>query len=243
MRVIPAIDLLGGRCVRLFKGDYAMEKVYDDDPASRARFWEEGGADLIHVVDLDGARDGFRKNMNSIVAIRRAVSCRIEVGGGVRSLEDARARLDEGIDMVVIGTGAQRNKLLVESLANLYPGRIILGADAKKDRLAVEGWQSVSADNVYSFAASFNTLPLAGVIYTDVDTDGTLSGPNIPAQRTMGESISCPLIASGGISSLNDLRALATAGIPHLAGVIVGTALYEGRFSLPEAIQAVRDAC
>ena len=242
MRIIPAIDLRGGRCVRLFKGDYAMEKVYDDDPASRAKAWEEGGAELIHVVDLDGARDGIRRNMESIQAIRMAVSCMIEVGGGVRSLEDARALFEHGIDRVVIGTGAQRNKLLVESLANLYPGRVILGADAKNDKLAVEGWHSVSADNVYSFAASFNNLPLAGVIYTDVDTDGTLKGPNIPAQRKMGDVISCPLIASGGISNLEDLHRLAEAGIRKLDGVIVGTALYEGRFTLTEAIQAVQDA-
>lgn len=243
MLIIPAIDLIEGRCVRLFKGDYSMEKIYDDDPAARALIWEDGGASIIHIVDLDGARDGQRKNMTSIESIRKAVSCKIEVGGGVRSLEDARALFDAGIDRVVIGTSAQRNRLFVESLANLYPGRVLLGADAKNEKLAVEGWQNVSRDNVYSFAASFNSLPLAGVIYTDVDTDGTLKGPNIPAQMSMGQAISCPLIASGGISSLADLGALARAGIPNLAGVIVGTALYEERFTLAEAIKEVSNAC
>lgn len=243
MRVIPAIDLLSGHCVRLFKGDYAMEKTYDDDPASRAQMWEDGGAELIHVVDLDGARDGFRTNMNSIIAIRKAVSCKIEVGGGIRSLEDAQALLSEGVDMIIIGTEAQRNPHLIETLASHYPKRIILGADAKNEKLAIEGWQSIATENVYSFAASFNRLPLAGVIYTDIDTDGTLSGPNIPAQRKMGETITSSLIASGGISSLDDLKTLATAKIPRLTGVIVGRALYEGRFSLPAAIQVVQDAC
>ena len=242
MLVIPAIDIRGGKCVRLFKGDYAQEKTYDEDPAARARLWEQGGAGLVHVVDLDGARDGIRKNMDAIRAIRKATGCRLEVGGGIRSIEDAEALLKSGIDRVVIGTIALQNPMLVESLAELYPGRIILGADARGGKLAVNGWKETADADVYEFAASFSDLPLAAIIFTDVDTDGTLKGPNIPAQTRMAAAISCPLIASGGISVLDDIVALSRTGIENLEGVIVGTALYENRFTLPEAIEVLRHA-
>jgi phosphoribosylformimino-5-aminoimidazole carboxamide ribotide isomerase len=241
MVIIPAIDLRGGKCVRLYKGDYNQEKLYDDDPAARARLWADAGAELIHIVDLDGARSGERSNMRAISAIREAVTQELELGGGIRTLEDARIVFDLGIDRVIIGTAALHTPALVEELAALYPGRVILGADARNGSVAVDGWRKDSQRDVYEFAQSFSHLPLAGVIFTDVDTDGTLAGPNIEAQRRMASSVTLPLIASGGISSIEDLLSLARAGIPRLEGVIVGRALYEGCFTLEEAIRRVRD--
>lgn len=238
MIVIPAIDLIAGRCVRLYKGDYQREKVYDTDPVARARFWHENGANLIHLVDLDGAREGFGANGEVIRSIRKGVDCLLEVGGGIRSAEDAQYYLEMGIDRVILGTMAARDPVPVEYLAGKYPGRIIVGADAIKGRVAIQGWQKTAARDVFSFAASFNHLNLAGILFTDVDTDGTLQGPNIAAQRRMGESIDNPLIASGGISRLDDISRLAGAGIPNLYGVVVGTALYEEVFTLPEALAA-----
>jgi len=240
MVIIPAIDLLGGKCVRLYKGDYAREKRYDDDPAARARLWADAGADLIHLVDLEGARSGERCNMPAVAAIREAVTVELELGGGIRTAEDARALFDMGIDRVIIGTAALHNPALVGELAVRYPGKILLGADARGGRLAVDGWQVESTRDVYDFAEGFSHLPLAGVVFTDVDTDGTLSGPNIEAQRRMASRVRAPLIASGGIASLDDLIRLSMAGIDGLAGVIVGRALYEGCFTLQEGIEALR---
>lgn len=242
MLIIPAIDLIGGQCVRLYKGDYAREKVYDPDPARRARFWQEGGAELIHIVDLEGARGGEQPNLEAIRAIRAAVSCAIEVGGGIRSAEDAERLLEAGINRVIVGTLAMRDPVPVEYLARRYPERIILGADARDGLVSSDGWEKTAGRDVYEFAASFNRLPLGGVLFTDIDTDGTLTGPNIPAQRRMGGVITNPLIASGGIASLDDITALARAGIPNIYGVIIGTALYEGLFTLEQAIAAVRTA-
>jgi len=241
MLIIPAIDLRDGKCVRLYKGDYDQEKLYDDDPSARARLWAEAGAERIHIVDLDGARSGERRNTRAISAIRAAVTQELELGGGIRTLEDARIVFDLGIDFVILGTAALHNPALVEELAALYPGRVILGADARNGSVAVDGWRNDGARDVYEFARSFSHLPLGGVIFTDVDTDGTLAGPNIEAQRRMASSISLPLIASGGISSIQDLLDLAGAGIPRLQGVITGRALYEGCFTLEEAIRRVRD--
>ena len=240
MQIIPAIDLCGGKCVRLYKGDYAQEKQYDDDPAARARLWAESGAELIHIVDLDGAKSGERVNTRAISAIRGAVTQELELGGGIRTLEDARVVFDLGINRVIIGTAALHTPTLVEELAALYPGRVLLGADARNGSVAVDGWRSDSRRDVYEFARSFTHLPLAGVIFTDVDTDGTLAGPNIEAQRRMAETMTLPLIASGGISSIDDLLELERAGIPRLFGVIVGRALYEECFTLEEAIRRVR---
>jgi len=237
MLIIPAIDIRGGKCVRLYKGDYAQEKAYDDDPASRARLWQECGASRIHIVDLDAARSGKSANTEAIRAIRAAVSAQLELGGGIRSQEDAARVFDLGIDYAIIGTAAQQDPQLVEKLALQFPGRVLLGADARNGTIATHGWLADSALDAYDFARGFSGLPLGGVIFTDVDTDGTLGGPNIEAQRRMASCVSLPLIASGGISSMQDLRNLAGAGIPRLLGVIVGRAVYEGRLDLAEAVR------
>jgi phosphoribosylformimino-5-aminoimidazole carboxamide ribotide isomerase len=194
---------------------------------------------LIHVVDLDGARGGGRRNHGTITAIRQAVDCPLEVGGGIRSIEDAEALFAIGVDRVIMGTVAVQDPLPVEFLAGRYPGRVIIGADGRGGKVAMHGWQEVGERDIYQFAASFNHLRLGGVLFTDIDTDGALVGPNIEAQRRMGEGISNPLIASGGISDIEDLCRLARAGIRNLFGVVVGTALYEQRFSLSEAIREV----
>ena len=238
MIIIPAIDLIGGKCVRLYKGDYNKEKVYDENPASRARKWQDGGAELIHIVDLEGAKDGEQPNLEAIRSIRNAVDCKIEVGGGIRCAEDAERLLELGVDRVILGTLAVRDPVPVEYLARKYPDRIILGADARDGKITSSGWLKTDDRDAYGFAAGFNSLPLAGVLFTDIETDGALCGPNIPAQMKMGQAITNPLIASGGISSLEDISKLATAGIPNLYGVIIGTALYEEAFTLEEAIGA-----
>lgn len=242
MKIIPAIDLRDGKCVRLYQGDYNQQTVYDDNPVERAKAWEDNGAGLIHLVDLDGAREGFRINLDSIRAIRQAVRCELEVGGGIRSFDDAENLLQMGIERVILGTVAAKQPVLVDTLSKKYPGRIILGADALNGKVAVSGWQHAENLDVFEFAASFNHLQLAGVLFTDVATDGSLKGPNIPAQQKMGSMINQPLIASGGIGSLQDLQALRMAEIPNLYGVIVGTALYEKKFTLSEAVKAVTDA-
>lgn len=237
MIIIPAIDLISGRCVRLTQGDYNSEKVYDSVPADRAAVWEEGGAELIHIVDLEGAKDGEQPNLAAIESIRKRVSCVIEVGGGIRSAEDAERLLGMGIDRVILGTLAMRDPVPVEYLARKYPDKIILGADARDGMISSDGWKKSAGQDVYEFAAGFNSLRLGGVLYTCIETDGMLTGPNIEAQRRMGEAVTNPLIASGGIASLDDIRLLRDAGIPNLFGVIIGTALYEKKFTLPEAIR------
>ena len=243
MKIIPAIDLIDGKCVRLYKGDYKRVKIYDDNPVRRAGFWEDSGAQIIHLVDLDGAKDGTEVNFNIIKEIRKTVTCSLEIGGGIRSREDAVSYLDIGIDRIILGTSAVTNPELVHSLARDYPGRIIVGADAKNGKISVHGWQEEADIDSYDFAASFNNDELAGILFTDIDTDGTLSGPNIRAQREMGKSIDNPLIASGGISSLEDLKTLAGADIKNLWGVVVGIALYEKKFTLQDAITEVNNAC
>lgn len=243
MKIIPAIDIRDNKCVRLYQGDYNKEKIYDEDPVARAKKWQNQGAHLIHIVDLDGAREGYRKNLDTILQIRNSVNCTLEVGGGIRSLDDAINLLESGIERIILGTIAVKQPFLVDTLAKKFPGRIILGADAKDGQVAVDGWLKAENLDVFEFAASFNHLDLAGVLFTDVATDGSLEGPNIPAQQKMGSLINQPLIASGGIGSLNDLDSLKKAEINNLAGIIVGTALYEKKFTLQEAIEAVSDAC
>jgi len=234
--IIPAIDLIDGKCVRLYKGDYSKKKIYDDSPANRAKIWEDGGAQIIHLVDLEGAKDGLQGNFEAIKSIREIVKCKLEIGGGIRSFEDAEKYLQIGIDRVIIGTAALKNPSLVDALSNMYPNQIIVGADAKNDKVSIDGWQNEGELDIYEFAASFNHLNLAGIVFTDIATDGTLQGPNIPAQIKMGKIIKNPLIASGGISSLEDIKKLAEASIKNIEGVIVGTALYEEKFTLSEAI-------
>jgi phosphoribosylformimino-5-aminoimidazole carboxamide ribotide isomerase len=236
MRVIPAIDLRGGLCVRLRQGDYDRETVFGDDPAAMAARWEAAGATLIHLVDLDGAKAGRPLNVEPVQQIIRQVSVPCQLGGGVRDETTIATWLGAGIERVIVGTAALRDPDWFAAMIRSYPGRLVLGLDARDGKVAADGWLETSSVQAVALARRFDDLPLAAIIYTDIARDGTLDGPNLEATRTLAENVSLPVIASGGVGSLADLERLAS--LP-LAGCIVGRALYEQRFSLGEAIARV----
>jgi phosphoribosylformimino-5-aminoimidazole carboxamide ribotide isomerase len=234
MQVIPAIDLRGGRCVRLREGDFEQETVFGDDPAAMAARWESEGAARIHLVDLDGAKAGRPINVEAVTRILGRVGLPCQLGGGVRDRATIAAWLEAGLESVVIGTQALRDPDWFGLMADTYPGRLILGLDARDGRVAAQAWLEVSNTEALALARQFDALPLAGIIYTDIARDGTLDGPNLEAIAALAESVRTPVVASGGVGALEDLERLAELPI---AGCIVGRALYEGRFSLAEAIQ------
>jgi len=234
MQVIPAIDLRGGRCVRLVQGDYDRETVFGDDPAEMAARWVAEGATRLHLVDLDGAKLGLPVNVDAVKAILARTSVPCQLGGGVRDDATAAAWLDAGIERVIVGTQALKNPPWFRALVERFPGRIVLGLDARDGRVATGGWLDVSSVVAVNLAEQFDDLPLGAVVYTDIARDGMLEGPNLAATGALAARIKTPVIASGGVGSLEDLVQLARLPI---AGCIVGRALYEGRFSLREAIQ------
>jgi phosphoribosylformimino-5-aminoimidazole carboxamide ribotide isomerase len=234
----PAIDLRGGRAVRLLRGDYAAETVYSDDPVAVARSFEAAGARWIHVVDLDAARSGEAGNLEFVAAIARSVGCDVETGGGVRSVEAAERLIDAGVARVVIGTAAVERPELVTELAGRYPGRVAVGLDARGRQVAVKGWTETSGADLVDLAKRFEDEGVAALIVTEIGRDGTMAGPDLDQLRAVLEATGIDIIASGGVGTLDDIRALAAmraSGRP-LAGVIVGRAIYEGRFSVEEAL-------
>jgi phosphoribosylformimino-5-aminoimidazole carboxamide ribotide isomerase len=231
---IPAVDIRGGRCVRLVEGDFSRETHYADDPAEMARHWQSQGATRLHVVDLDGARDGVRANAATVSRLLAGVTIPVQIGGGIRSLETARGLLEDGADRVVIGTrAAEEPEMLAEWLAGLGPERVVIGVDARDGRVATHGWQTLTNVDVISFCARIADMGFKRVVYTDVGRDGLLGGPNVETTREVARMIG--VIASGGVSSVDHLRALADAGAE---GAIIGTALYEGRLKLDDALAA-----
>lgn len=232
MIVIPAIDLLGGKAVRLQQGRYDAITVYDDDPAARARSWRNK-TPLLHVVDLEGAREGRPMQPEIVRAIVEAFGQGIEVGGGVRTREAFEAYLSFGASRVVLGSAAVRDAALVRALAAERPGVVVLAVDARDGFVAVDGWTRTTPVAAVDLVRSFAGIPLAGILYTDVLRDGTRRGPNVEATAALALQTDTPIIASGGVGGLDDLRALADAGV---AACIVGRALYEGAFTLEEAI-------
>lgn len=237
MQVIPAIDLRGGQCVRLRQGDYAQETVYGTDPAEMAGRWASEGAERIHLVDLDGARDGRPVNVEAVRSILAHVAVPCQLGGGVRDESTIAAWLDAGLDRVIIGTQALKQPEWFEVMAQRFPDRLVLGLDARDGRVATEGWLDVSSVEAVTLARRFDHLPLAGLIYTDISRDGMLTGPNVEGTEALARELRTPVIASGGVSRLNDLRALSRTPV---AAAIVGVALYAGRFTLAEAITAAQ---
>ena len=235
MRVVPAIDLRGGKCVRLRQGDYARETVFGDDPAAMAARWEADGATRIHLVDLDGAKEGRPVNVAAVRAILDRVAVPCQLGGGVRDEATIAAWLDAGLASVIIGTQALKDPAWFEEMARRYPDRLTLGLDAKEGRVATEGWLETSTVDAVDLARRFDHLPLAGLVYTDISRDGMLEGPNVAATAALAATLRTPVIASGGVSRLDDLRELARTPV---AACIVGVALYANRFTLPEAIEA-----
>jgi phosphoribosylformimino-5-aminoimidazole carboxamide ribotide isomerase len=238
MLVIPAIDVKDGRCVRLRQGDMAAETVYSDDVQAVARRWQEGGASLIHVVDLNGAVDGEPRNLPQIESLMRAVSVKVQIGGGIRTIETVRRYLQAGVSRVVLGTAALTDRTFLEQACQEFPRRILLGLDARGGKVAVKGWTSVSDVNAVDLLKEVSGCEIGAVIYTDIARDGMLSGPNISALKEVVAYSSFPVIASGGISRIEDLVAVRSLG-PRLEGAIVGKALYDGKLDYRAAIAAL----
>jgi phosphoribosylformimino-5-aminoimidazole carboxamide ribotide isomerase len=241
MLVIPAIDLKDGRCVRLRQGDMAAETVYSEDVPAVARQWQEAGAMLIHVVDLNGAVDGEPRNLSQISAIIRTVSVKLQVGGGIRSIETVRRYLGEGVARVVLGTAALTDRSVLEKACLEFPRRILLGLDARDGKVAVKGWTSVLETKATDLLKELAGHALGAVIYTDIARDGMLDGPNLAALREVAELSPFPVIASGGISRVEDLLAVQALG-PQVEGAIVGKALYDGKLDYRTALAAIREA-
>ena len=237
MQIWPAIDLRGGKCVRLVQGDYRRELVFGEDPAAMARKLVADGAECLHLVDLDGARDGEPANLPSIRAILEAVDGPCELGGGIRDEATIDRLLGIGLSRLVIGTRALRDPKWFREVARRFPGKLVLGIDARDGRAATHGWLETSDVPATELALQFDEEPLAAVIYTDIATDGMFTGPNLKAMREMQQAIRLPVIASGGVTTADDVAQLAAVPV---AGCIIGRALYEGKLTLSEAIQAAK---
>jgi len=237
VEVWPAIDLRGGKCVRLQQGDYRRETVFGEDPAAMARHWVELGAERLHLVDLDGARGGEPANLPSVRAVVEAVGVPCELGGGIRNEGSIRRLLDLGLRRLVIGTLAVREPAWFREMAGRFPGRLVLGIDARDGRVAAQGWTETSEVEAIDLARSFAAEPIAAIVYTDIATDGMMSGPNLSAMAAMQAAVDVPVVASGGVTSAEDVAALKAAG---MAGCIIGRALYEGKLKLPQALAAAR---
>jgi len=236
MILYPAIDLKGGQCVRLLRGDMNKATVFGSDPAAQARAFVDAGAKWLHVVDLDGAVAGTSANEVAIRRIRDAVDIPIQVGGGIRSIEAIELRLEMRIDRVVLGTVAWRHPDLVKEAGRRFPRAIVVSIDARNAKVAVEGWTRQSDLNAIELAAKFEDSGVAAIVYTDIDRDGTMQGVNVDATVRMANAINIPVIASGGIASLDEIRALKKNR--RIDGAILGRALYEGRVDLRDALQA-----
>lgn len=239
MLVIPAIDLKDGRCVRLRQGDMAAETVYSEDVPAVALRWQEAGAGVIHVVDLNGAVDGEPRNLPQIESVLKTVSVKVQVGGGIRTIQTVRRYLQAGVSRVVLGTAALTDRALLEQACKEFPGRILLGLDARNGNVAVKGWTAVSETRAIDLLKELSGLAIGAVVYTDISRDGMLSGPNIQALKEVVECSSFPVIASGGMTRVEDLRAVQSLG-PRIEGAIVGKALYDGQLDLRAAILATR---
>lgn len=235
MEIWPAIDLRGGKCVRLQQGDYQRETVFGEDPAAMARHWVAQGAERLHLVDLDGARAGCPENLSAVRAIVEAVGVPCELGGGIRSEDTIRELLAVDLCRLVVGTLALRQPEWFRKMCRLCPGRLVLGIDARDGRVATDGWLSTSRTSAVELARQFAGEAIAAVVYTDIATDGMLTGPNVEAMRQMKQAVDWPVVASGGVSSADDVAQLARAGMD---GCIIGRALYEGTLDLPAALAA-----
>jgi len=237
MLIIPAIDLKDGKCVRLRQGRAEDVTVFGDDPVAMGLKWQEAGAQLLHVVDLDGAFSSEPKNLKSIQALREALSIPIELGGGLRTLDSIAAYIELGIDRLILGTAALKDPGLAARACAGYPGRIAFGLDARDGFLAVKGWTETSQKNVLEVARELAKLKPAAFIYTDIARDGVKTGVNLAATRTLAERVDVPVIASGGVSCLDDIKALLPLEPLGVIGVITGRALYDGSLDLKEAIR------
>ncbi len=241
MTIIPAIDLREGRCVRLLQGRKEDETVYSNDPAAMARRWQDEGATYLHLVDLDGAFEGASRNLAAVTRILETVAIPVELGGGIRSLDDVSRLLALGPDRVILGTVAVREPETVRAAIERFgPERVVVGIDAKGGRVAVQGWVEATEVGAVDLALRMKALGVRRAVYTDIATDGMLAGPNVEATGTLAKITGLKVIASGGVSSLDDLRRVAALEPLGVDGVIVGKALYEGRVGLREAIEMLK---
>lgn len=234
MQILPAIDLRGGKCVRLRQGDYNQETVFGDDPAQMARHWAELGGEFLHLVDLDGAKDGAPTNLPAIQKIVQSVDIPCELGGGIRSEETIRMLLDLGLRRLVVGTLALREPAWFKEMCLKFPEKLVLGIDARDGFVATDGWLETSQTPAIDLANQFSDVPLAAIVYTDIATDGMMRGANVPAMREMKEAVRVPVVASGGVTTISDVENLRVAG---LDACIIGRALYEGTIDLHDAIR------
>ena len=235
MRIYPAIDIIDGACVRLVQGDYSQKTKFADDPCEIAVRWQNEGGEFIHIVDLDGARNGEMPNFDLIVRIADKLNIPIEVGGGVRNMECVEKYLDNGVNRVIIGTSALSNPDFVKEAVAKYGERIVVGIDAKDGMVAVNGWEEVSTTSAIDLAKQMEKIGVKTIIYTDIATDGMLKGPNVKAMEEMTEAVSIDVVASGGVSSVDDIEKLKGTGVE---GAIVGKALYTDTLCLNDAINA-----
>jgi len=239
MYLYPAIDLKDGQCVRLLRGDMDAATVFNDDAGAQARAFLDAGCERLHVVDLNGAFEGKPVNADAVSRILESVTVPVQLGGGIRSHDTIDQWIDAGISRVILGTIALKNPDLVISACARHPGKIAVGIDARGGFVAVEGWADVSEVTALELAKRFEDTGVAAIIYTDIDRDGAMQGPNVEATGALARAVSIPVIASGGVSSMDDLRALRD-GIPDLEGVISGRAVYDGRIAVSEAVQLLK---
>ena len=242
MILFPAIDLKEGACVRLKLGLMDQATVFNTDPGAQARAFADAGAEWIHVVDLDGAFAGKTMNEQAVDAILKSALIPVQLGGGIRDMATIEKWLGHGVNRVILGTVALKNPDLVKEACRSFPGRVAVGVDAKGGMVAVEGWAETSDISALDLALRFEDAGVAAIIYTDIDRDGVLAGPNVEATATLAQALSTPVIASGGVSSLDDLRALKARESSGIAGVISGRAIYDGRIDLVEALAVLRTA-
>jgi len=240
MLIIPAIDLKEGKCVRLQQGLMDKATVYGEDPGAMAGHWQDQGAELLHVVDLNGAFAGVPKNLDAIKAIRKAVTMSIEVGGGIRDLATIETLVSIGIERIILGTAAIENPQFVQEACAKFPGRIIVGIDAKDGLVAIKGWAEVTTVKAVDLALRMQDHGVIAIIYTDIKRDGMLSGPNVEATRELAKALHIPVIASGGVHTMKDIENLMAVRHAGVTGVITGKAIYSGSLDLKEAITYVR---
>lgn len=238
MILIPAIDIKGGRCVRLVKGDLNNETVYSDDPAEMAQRWVKEGGERLHLVDLDGAVAGKAVHFSIIEKIVQSVAIPVQIGGGIRTLEQIEHYFSVGIASVILGTIALKNPALLKEACEKFPGKIFVGLDSRKGRVAIQGWVEECEETVSEMAVKMEEAGVASLILTDIEKDGMLEGPNFRLMEEVGQAVKIPLVASGGVTTLEQIQQLSK--IPGVESAIIGKALYEGRISLPEAITATK---
>ncbi|HPG29706.1 MAG TPA: 1-(5-phosphoribosyl)-5-[(5-phosphoribosylamino)methylideneamino]imidazole-4-carboxamide isomerase [bacterium] len=240
MIIIPAIDLKDGKCVRLLQGDYSKVKHYSGNPVDQALEWEASGAELIHIVDLDGAKSGIGSNHKIIETIIKSIKIPVEVGGGVRRFETVKYLIETGVKFIALGTAAVKNPEFLKEAINEYPDHITVGIDAKNNFISIDGWINSTQIDYLSFAKNVESLGCRRIIYTDISRDGTLTSPNFDGIKKLADAVDCDIIASGGVSSLNDLISLKDLKKKNITGVIAGKALYEKNFSLQEAVRILK---